>query len=162
MMIKPKLWLAILITVGAFGCVHRIPPPIDNRLPKWVDSMSDGCSAFSLLPNGEALNRTLGVFNKKETAACVIHDHAYYRGGSEKDRLEADQQLKAAFESAGSGGPFNLIDKLWQQFKAKVVFDLVREWGGPEHKIRRVSWAFGPISSPTFAYTDKPKAEREY
>ncbi|PCJ30826.1 MAG: hypothetical protein COA99_17725 [Moraxellaceae bacterium] len=53
---------------------------------------TDGCSAF---PNGTFKQNTLWL------ACCTDHDLAYWQGGSYKERLAADQSLKACVEQVG-------------------------------------------------------------
>ena len=56
----------------------------DATPPMWDDMMSDGCTGvLDWLP-----------FVGNMTAACLKHDKAYHYGGTEADKLKADQQLK--------------------------------------------------------------------
>jgi hypothetical protein len=49
------------------------------------DFTSDGCSLF---PDGNVTNRTLWC------DCCFTHDIAYWRGGTEEERKQADQALR--------------------------------------------------------------------
>lgn len=53
---------------------------------------SDGCSAF---PDGTKEQKTLWL------ACCVAHDRAYWRGGSYKQRADADKDLRVCVEKVG-------------------------------------------------------------
>ena len=64
--------------------------------PIWADQIkpftTDGCSVF---PDGDMNN------NSKWMACCIKHDFAYWKGGTEKEREEADFQLKECVKSLG-------------------------------------------------------------
>jgi len=100
-----------------------------RTLPAWQDGWSDGCS-FS--PD----------VNDRVRAVCVRHDTAYYYGGSERDRLTADQTFRKELRETG----------LWGVV-AYVYYRGVRTFGVPWLKIRNVSWSFG---GEYFAYSDHP------
>lgn len=53
---------------------------------------SDGCSAF---PNGTLEHRDLWL------ACCTAHDLAYWQGGTYKQRVAADQNLRACVAQVG-------------------------------------------------------------
>ena len=53
---------------------------------------TDGCSDF---PNGTPEHQDLWL------ACCIQHDLAYWMGGTYKERLEADKELKACVEKVG-------------------------------------------------------------
>lgn len=53
---------------------------------------SDGCSAF---PDGTLDHKKLWL------KCCKAHDYAYWKGGTYKDRLEADRVLKSCVASVG-------------------------------------------------------------
>ena len=53
---------------------------------------SDGCSAF---PDGTLDDKKLWL------KCCEAHDYAYWKGGTYKDRLKADQALKNCVASVG-------------------------------------------------------------
>lgn len=53
---------------------------------------SDGCSSF---PNGTLNQKNLWL------SCCVTHDKAYWKGGSYKQRREADIALKLCVEQLG-------------------------------------------------------------
>ena len=83
---------------------------------------TDGCSLF---PNGtiEDTDRWLDC--------CVEHDIAYWKGGTEQERLEADIRLRECIlQKTGDG---NL---------AKFIYDSVRTWGGPVFP-NWYRWAYG-------------------
>lgn len=61
-----------------FGCASSPTPTLK-------DFTSDGCSLF---PNGNARDPTLWC------ECCYQHDLAYWRGGTDAERLHADEQLR--------------------------------------------------------------------
>jgi hypothetical protein len=79
---------------------------------------SDGCSSF---PDGTPKNQTLWL------NCCIRHDLAYWQGGTEEQRLEADLALEQCVGAAGEpkiaalmlqgvragGGPFFLTPYRW-------------------------------------------------
>lgn len=102
-----------------------------RTLPPWDASMSDGCSGAPLLSGIPAAR-----------ACCVVHDEAYYYGGSATDRLVADVRFRACLMAHGI--PW------WRATGALIA---IRLFGGPGSKVPRVSWGFG---GSVFAYTDRP------
>lgn len=133
---------ALVAAVAVSGCTVKVqPPPITlphiltprkpppvPELPPWTDAMSDGCSAPKLIkPTVDKWH----VFTPKETACCVVHDKAYYYGGSYEARLAADRMLRACFVKASGSTLF-----------AEGVFLAVRGGGGPEG-MQPYSWDNG-------------------
>lgn len=53
---------------------------------------SDGCSSF---PDGTLSQRKLWL------KCCTAHDYAYWKGGTYKQRLEADEKLQSCVEQVG-------------------------------------------------------------
>lgn len=100
-----------------------------HNLPPWRDDMSDGCSGAPLLSA-----------NPKARARCVRHDERYYYGGSWQDRLAADQEFRAGLIADGIA-----------RWRADAAYQMVRLFGGPNVRVRRVSWSFG---GEVFAYTE--------
>jgi hypothetical protein len=83
-----------------------------------------------------------GLFKKAayEDACCVPHDRAYWRGGTEADRLRADIALRDCV--AAHGYPLDAV----------LMFPIVRAAGGPEFDTS-YRWGFGwPYPHP---YTRK-------
>jgi len=105
-------------------------------LPRWQPAWSDGCSVPPLLR----------VMTPTETgavrAACVVHDEAYYYGGSEDHRRRADERLQEALIAAGMA-----------PWRARVYYLGVRLGGGPEWRVKDVSWSFG---GEYFEYSPRP------
>ena len=85
------------------------------------DFTSDGCSAF---PDG--------TFEEKELwhSCCVVHDLAYWIGGSTDDRKIADHELKTCVEAVG------------EPTIAKLMLAGVRV-GGTPWLPTRFRWAYG-------------------
>jgi len=83
---------------------------------------SDGCSLF---PDGFRDSEYLWC------ECCFIHDIAYWKGGTEAERYEADQQLKEC-----------VFDKTKDQLLAEMVFAGVRAGGEPEMEAS-FSWGYG-------------------
>ena len=74
--------------------------------------------------------------------ACRWHDEAYYYGGSEQDKDAADRLLRVDWDAAGL--PYWFM---------QAGFDAVQKFGGPEHKIKLVSFGYG---GEVFRYLDAP------
>ena len=72
---------------------------------------SDGCSLF---PDGTLRDRTLWC------NCCFNHDIAYWRGGSEDERKEADKALRAC-----------VLDRTGNKALAEMMYDGVRVGGSP-------------------------------
>lgn len=106
-------------------------------LPPWDPSMSDGCSVPDAL-------RPLFPIDKPEIrATCVLHDAAYYYGGTKEQRLAAD--LMFGYNLIATG---KVSADTAEQFVAGV-----RAGGGPSGRIPGVSWAFG---GERFCYDESP------
>jgi len=73
--------------------------------------ISDGCSLF---PDGTLKDRTLWC------DCCFNHDMAYWRGGSEEERKQADKTLRAC-----------VLDRTGDKALAEVMYDGVRVGGSP-------------------------------
>lgn len=110
-----------------------------RTLPPWNDAMSDGCSV------PEWLRTVLPIEKPEEIAVCRVHDHAYYLGGSEKDREVADAQFYMGLLQVGMN-----------QYKASMYHAAVRLFGGPEFELKGRSWSYG---GDVFAYTEAPARE---
>jgi hypothetical protein len=77
-----RLSSAVLDTVhGGFG----------NGSDGWNDGMSNGCG-----------NGTISVPNGTWRQACVDHDHRYFLGGTQLDRLRADRRLRSDMIQLGA------------------------------------------------------------
>jgi hypothetical protein len=72
---------------------------------------SDGCSLF---PDGTLKDRTLWC------DCCFNHDLAYWRGGSEEDRKQADQTLRVC-----------VLERTGDKELAEMMYDGVRVGGIP-------------------------------
>jgi len=70
-----------LIAVTASACSSTIKP-----------FTSDGCSAF---PDGTFKQRELWL------SCCTAHDHAYWKGGTYSNRLDADEDLQMCVNKVG-------------------------------------------------------------
>lgn len=73
-------FLCIFICPSSAWCTELIP------------FRSDGCSAF---PDGLIENRTLWL------NCCIAHDYAYWKGGSEQAREDADKALESCVATLG-------------------------------------------------------------
>ena len=83
---------------------------------------SDGCSLFpDRSPTGEA----------DWCECCVQHDLAYWRGGTEAERLQADRELYSCVKK-----------KTANEQLAQLMFSGVRSAGGPYH-YTSYRWAYG-------------------
>lgn len=94
--------------------------------------MSDGCS----VPYAR-------VFTTEQRSCCVKHDSEYYQGGSQEKRFQADLELRTC-----------MIKNKLSVAEADVMFLGVRIGGGPEARVKGVSWAFG---GERFAYSEEPR-----
>ena len=108
---------------------------------------TDGCSRFpDRAPNGRA----------DWCHCCVVHDLAYWRGGTSGARLNADLEFKACVRKASGN------DAL-----ADVMFAGVRA-GGVPHLPTPYRWGYGwPVGRPYKQLTPEEEAlastlEREY
>lgn len=103
--------LAVLLLIG--GCQSR------TTLREFT---SDGCSLF---PDGTLQNRALWC------DCCFQHDLAYWRGGSEVQREEADLALRVC-----------VLERTGNATLAAVMFDGVRVGGSPVFPTW-YRWAYG-------------------
>lgn len=113
---------------------HHKPEPA--LLPKWQDSMSDGCSFAPIASSIPAMR-----------ACCVVHDHGYYVGGSEARKNQKDSEFRDCLIAAHVPVPI-----------ADGYFEGVQVGGRPEGRIPNVSWAFG---GERFVFTEQPAKEAE-
>jgi len=108
---------------------------------------TDGCSLFP--------DRSI-ISSKDWCGCCVVHDLAYWRGGTAEQRLSADRALQACV--AQSTGDKAL---------AELMFSGVRAGGGP-HYFTTYRWGYGwpfgrqykPLTSEETAEADA--LERQY
>lgn len=124
-----RLWLLALVFLSACATA---------RIPQWSDAMSDGCT----IPKHAI---PFFAVTKADTACCVVHDRAYYFGGSERARYEADSDLATCWLHAGMGGA-----------QVTLGYTAVRVGGGPYGR-QPYSWAFG---GNRFVYSDQPAREQ--
>lgn len=82
---KVSLQLAIFV----LSCWLIVPAGHAAQLSPFT---SDGCSAF---PDGTEED------NDKWLQCCVAHDYAYWKGGTEDERLEADKELRDCVVDVG-------------------------------------------------------------
>lgn len=79
---RPLIAVAILLTLTGVIAYHLIPFKPAGELS---DFTSDGCSLF---PDSSLIN------SDDWCACCVEHDIAYWKGGTEAERLAADEALR--------------------------------------------------------------------
>lgn len=116
-----------------------------RTLPPWDPNTSDGCSALPVGSLATRMRFNAFLFRNhtpEARAACEAHDEAYYYGGSEEDRLLADNVMLKAWEEAGVS---------W--FTRTLAYRLIRLFGGPDARTPGVSWSFG---GEFFQYSDRP------
>lgn len=77
---KLMFFLCVLICSSNAWCAELMP------------FRSDGCSAF---PDGLLENKTLWL------NCCIAHDYAYWKGGSEQARVDADKALESCVATLG-------------------------------------------------------------
>ena len=101
---------------------------------------TDGCSLF---PDGTAAQQSLWVH------CCIRHDLAYWKGGSEQQRLDADNALHQCVAQTGETGI------------AKLMLAGVRAGGSPT-SIMPYRWGYGwPLLRGYKALTAEEKKEVE-
>lgn len=95
---------------------------------------SDGCSLF---PDGNLESPKLWC------DCCLAHDQAYWRGGSEAERLGADEALRACVLARTGNKP--LADLMFQGVRAggRPVFPTWYRWG--------YGWRYGRGYAPLTA-----------
>jgi hypothetical protein len=93
---------------------------------------TDGCSDCGL-------SQLFGLFNKTIPATlhplCVEHDRAYWRGGSDAERLAADIKFRDAIAAAG------------HPWIARLYFRAVR-MGGVPWLPTSFRWGYGRVTCP--------------
>jgi hypothetical protein len=99
---SPIHWLVALTALLFVGCEEE---------PLLKDFTSDGCSLFP--------DRSL-ISAKDWCECCVEHDLAYWQGGTEEQRLKADEQLRAC-----------VLAKTDDALLADAMFKGVRMGGSP-------------------------------
>ena len=109
----------LLVSFAPFGC--RDAGELEPKL-ELADFTSDGCSLFI---DGTFANPELW----KE--CCLLHDMAYWRGGAEEERKQADLAFKACVEKK-TGDPV----------LAKLMYEAVRA-GGEPHFPTWYRWGYG-------------------
>ncbi len=110
-------WLACLLFLLPQGCRER-----DSDTLQLADFTSDGCSLF--------LN---GTFEDPELwkECCHKHDLAYWRGGAENERNQADLAFKAC-----------VLKKTGNAELAEIMYQAVRVGGSP-HFPTWYRWGYG-------------------
>lgn len=108
---------------------------------------TDGCSLF---PDRAPIGRADWCH------CCIVHDLAYWRGGTSEIRLHADEELKACVHKASGSA-----------ILAQVVFVGVRAGGGPYLPMSYrwgYGWPFGrPYKQLTLEEEDAAiRLERDY
>lgn len=110
---------ALLLTACA------VAPPSGPDSPPASDLRpftTDGCSKYP--------DRSTST-GQDWCSCCVAHDRAYWRGGSEADRLKADEELRRCVE-----------DKTGDASRAALMFRGVR-LGGGAHLPTPFRWGYG-------------------
>jgi hypothetical protein len=113
--------VSVLLTALTAGA----EPKAGTRLQPFT---TDGCSRFpDRAPGGHA----------DWCHCCVVHDLAYWRGGTEDERLKADQALKMCVEKASGS-----------KVLADIMYAGVRAGGGPQFATP-YRWGYGwPVGRP--------------
>jgi len=102
---------------------------------------SDGCSLF---PDGKLGDRKLWC------DCCFAHDIAYWRGGTEEERKDADQALRAC-----------VFEKTRDPKLAAVMYEGVRLGGSPVF-LNWYRWAYGwPYGRGYAPLTDAERAQAD-
>lgn len=99
---------------------------------------SDGCSSF---PNGTLKQQSLWL------DCCINHDLAYWKGGTEKERLEADRTLERCVARVG------------EPAIAQIMLAGVRVGGSPDFPTP-FRWGYGwPMGRGYKALTELEKQQ---
>jgi len=106
-----RIFRAALSLLCAGSLLGGCATPPRPRAPAIRPFASDGCSLF---PDG--------TYEKKALwrDCCVEHDIAYWQGGTEAQRRDADQRLYDC-----------VLEKTGDAALAKTMYDAVRVWGAP-------------------------------
>ena len=124
----------MLVLFSPFGC--RNGGELEPKL-ELADFTSDGCSLFI---DGTFANPELW----KE--CCLLHDMAYWRGGTEEERKQADLAFKACVEKK-TGDPV----------LANLMYEAVRVGGAP-HFPTWYRWGYGwPVGRGYKALSEEEK-----
>lgn len=108
----------LLLCLLLAGCASPLPPQPEGL----ADFKTDGCSRF---PDRSRIT------GKDWCDCCLRHDVAYWRGGSEDERLQADQALLRC-----------VLARTDEPGLAAAMYAGVRAGGGPEHATS-YRWAYG-------------------
>lgn len=111
---------AVLIFLSAYACAATTSTglALAGELKPFV---SDGCSAF---PDGTSKQQQLWL------KCCTAHDYAYWKGGTYKERLESDVELK------------NCVARVGEKEVALVMLAGVRVGGSPFFPTK-FRWGYG-------------------
>ncbi len=108
-----KLFLTFFMAILLANCAQT---------PKLKPFSSDGCSLF---PDKDYQN------NKSWCQCCVVHDEAYWKGGTDSEREAADKALKACvLEKTGDA---NLAELMYVGTRA----------GGSQYFPNWYRWGYG-------------------
>lgn len=109
--------------------------------PTLTDFASDGCSLF---PDGNARDPQLWC------ECCYQHDLAYWRGGTQEDRLHADEQLRACVKAKTGDAALAQTMFVGVRSGGAPVFPTGYRWG--------YGWSYGrgytPLSTTEQAWVD--------
>ena len=120
---KPSPILSVSFGIGFLACLLFAPGcRTEGDDLQLADFRSDGCSLFI---DGTFANPELW----KE--CCLLHDMAYWRGGTEEERKQADLAFKACVEKK-TGDPV----------LASLMYEAVRVGGAP-HFPTWYRWGYG-------------------
>ena len=116
-----------LLLLPAFGLAAELKP-----------FSTDGCSAF---PEGTVMQQSLWF------DCCFSHDMAYWKGGSETQRREADQELQQC------------VAQLGEEEIAELMYHGVR-LGGTPHIPTPFRWGYGwPVGRGYTALSSEEKQQ---
>jgi hypothetical protein len=110
-----RAWLNVL------PLILLLLTPVGCRAGDLKTFTSDGCSSF---PNGTPKQNDLWL------ACCIVHDGAYWSGGTYAERLAADRELRSCVADVG------------EPEIAVLMMDGVRV-GGTPYLPTRFRWGFG-------------------
>lgn len=112
--------IAMLVAAAAFVCVLGFASLREKA--GISDFSSDGCSLF---PDRSLIN------NDDWCGCCFAHDIAYWKGGTEEERLAADIALRDC-----------VLEKTGNEDLAAIMFEGVR-FGGSPYFYNWYRWGYG-------------------
>lgn len=129
---------ALCLLLSAIIAYHLIPLKSPGELSEFT---SDGCSLF---PDSSRID------SRDWCRCCFAHDIAYWRGGTEADRLAADEALRQCVLEATGDATLAEAMYLGVRFGGSPYFKNWYRWGYGWSYARK----YGPLSAREQALAD--------